>query len=157
LYNSREAGRYLQTYALLTPILYCDAVTDAMTKGLGQQKVCVRYNIFTSCMDVVLLYFLLPVWGMEGYFFSFTVTHLINFGLSLRRLLKISRYRLSAWMPILAGMAAILSAWGASCLGAVFARGSAYILLLGSLLVLFRVVGKEDVLWIKGVMKPERY
>ena len=90
LYNSPEAGRMLRCYALLIPMLYCDAITDAMIKGLGQQTVSVAYNITTNLMDVMLLWVLLPKYGMNGYFFSFLVTHLINFLLSLKRLLKIT-------------------------------------------------------------------
>ena len=41
-------------------------------------------------MDVVFLFFLLPRYGMIGYFVSFFITHLLNFILSLRRLLKIT-------------------------------------------------------------------
>ena len=48
LYHNDLAGNSLRYYALMIPFLYCDAITDAMTKGLGQQKICVRYNIFTS-------------------------------------------------------------------------------------------------------------
>ena len=90
LYHSADAGRYLQLYVPLIPMLYCDAITDAMTKGLGQQKANVRYNILTSSLDVALLYVLLPRLGMQGYFISFLVTHLINFLLSLGRLMKIT-------------------------------------------------------------------
>lgn len=57
LYHNAEAGRRLRLYALLIPMLYCDAITDAMTKGLGQQKVCVRYNIITNSMDVFFCIF----------------------------------------------------------------------------------------------------
>ena len=88
LYKSAAAGQYLRWFALLAPMLYCDAVIDAMNKGLGSQKICVRYNIFTSAMDVALLFVLLPQYGIRGYFFSFLVTHLINFILSLGLLLK---------------------------------------------------------------------
>ena len=91
LYHSPQAGRMLRCYALLIPMLYCDAITDAMIKGLGQQTVSVAYNITTNIMDVVLLWLLLPKYGMNGYFFSFLVTHLINFLLSLRRLLQITQ------------------------------------------------------------------
>ena len=90
LYKSPEPGFYLRLYAPLIPMLYCDAITDAMTKGLGQQKICVRYNILTSALDAIFLYLLLPKYGMQGYFFSFLVTHLLNFLLSLGRLLKIT-------------------------------------------------------------------
>ena len=90
LYGSIPAGRMLRCYALLIPMLYCDAITDAMIKGLGQQTVSVAYNITTNFLDVVFLWLLLPKYGMNGYFFSFLVTHLLNFLLSLHRLLKIT-------------------------------------------------------------------
>lgn len=66
LYGSNEAGQQMAAYALLVPMLYCDAVTDAMCKGLGQQKICVRNNIFTGFLDIVFLYFLLPKFGFTG-------------------------------------------------------------------------------------------
>ena len=152
LYRSAEAGRYLQAYALLIPMLYCDAITDAMTKGLGQQKACVRYNILTSGMDVAFLYILLPKYGMEGYLLSFLVTHLVNFGLSLRRLLKIARLRLPFHVPALTAAAALAALWGASRLSAPAFQCSAYLLLLGSGLTLLNIIGQEDILWLRGLV-----
>ena len=148
LYGSPEAGRYLKYYALLVPMLYCDALTDAMTKGLGQQTACVRYNILTSAMDVVLLYLLLPGYGMAGYYLSFLVTHLVNFLLSLRRLLKISGVSLPFSVPVLAISAAIAAVVGASKIGGNAGQCIAYCALLGSLLYLFRIIGKEDFRWL---------
>ena len=155
LYKNEEAGHYLKLYALLIPMLYCDAITDAMTKGLGQQKICVRYNILTSTMDVIFLYFLLPKYGMDGYFLSFLVTHLVNFILSLRRLLKITREHIPFYIPALTGAAAMGSIWGASRLSSPAAQSTAYLLILGSLLCLFRVTGREDILWVKGLLKRQ--
>ena len=152
LYHNSEAGQTLRFYALLVPMLYCDAITDAMTKGLGQQKACVRYNITTSAMDVLFLYFLLPVYGMEGYFVSFLITHLINFVLSLRRLLKITGEHISFSTPTLALAAVIASVWGASLVSQPIAQGAAYVGLLGSLLYLFQVIGREDLKWVKGLI-----
>ncbi len=152
LYDSAEAGRYLRLYSLMIPMLYCDAITDAMTKGLGQQTACVRYNILTSAMDVVLLYFLLPRYGMEGYFFSFLVTHLLNFILSLRRLLKITGERIPLSVPLFSAAALLGAVWGASLLTNAAAQGIAYTLLLGSLLCLFQVTGREDFAWLKGLV-----
>ena len=146
-YGSAEAGRYLRLYAPLIPMLYCDAITDAMTKGLGQQKACVRYNILTSAMDVTFLYLLLPRYGMEGYFVSFLVTHLVNFLLSLRRLLKITGERLPAHVPILALSAMLASLWGAGQLDSVSAQCVVFLLLFFCLLTLMQVFRKEDFLW----------
>ena len=152
LYDSETAGSFLRLYALLIPMLYCDAITDAMTKGLGQQKACVRYNIITSSMDVVFLFLLLPRYGMMGYFFSFTVTHLLNFVLSLRRLLKIAGNVISLKMPVFTFAAVAGAVWMASHVRGFVLRAVAFILIFGSLLVLLRVIGKEDILWVKGLI-----
>ena len=152
LYQSPSAGQYLALYSILIPMLYCDIITDAMTKGLGQQKACVRYNILTSGMDVVLLYLLLPKYGMTGYFLSFFVTHLLNFILSLRRLLKISKIKLPFYRPALTCAATALSVMMCKLLASPFLRIPAFLLITGCLLVLFRVVGKPDFLWIKGLV-----
>ena len=152
LYNNPQAGTQLRLYALLIPILYCDAITDAMIKGLGQQKICVRYNILTSTMDVVFLFFLLPKYGMMGYFFSFLVTHLLNFGLSLQRLLKIVGNVVQFHIPLLAALATVLSVWCAQHLQQPTLKIGAFLLIFGSLLVLFRVIKKEDITWITGLV-----
>lgn len=152
LYGGTEAGVHLKRYALLIPMLYCDAITDAMTKGLGQQKACVRYNIITSAMDVVFLYLLLPRYGMEGYFFSFLITHLLNFILSLRRLLKIAGNVISAKIPILAVIATAASIFAASLLIFPAGRALSFVLIWSCLLFLLQVLGKEDITWLKGLL-----
>ena len=152
LYENAEAGYYLRLYTLLIPMLYCDSITDAMTKGLGQQKACVRYNIITSTLDVIFLYLLLPKYGMMGYFISFFVTHLLNFILSLRRLLKITGESIPFYIPTLSAAAAITAIWGASLLSRPCAKCAAFIALLGSLLYLLRIINREDFAWFKGLV-----
>ncbi len=153
LYGSAEAGVYLRRFAMLIPMLYCDAITDAMTKGLGQQKICVRFNILTSGMDVLFLYLLLPKYGMDGYFFSFLVTHMLNFGLSLWLLKKTAKNTISIKTAFLS----LAATFGAMAAGACFAvtagKVLAYLLVWGSLLVLLGVVGREDLSWLKGLLR----
>ena len=152
LYGSADAGRYLKWFSLMIPMLYGDAITDAMVKGLGQQKISVRYNILTSCLDVIFLYLLLPHYGIGGYFASFLVTHLINFILSLRRLLKITRQKLPIHMPMLCTAAVAASILFASSLANAILRAGAFLAILASLLTLFRILSKEDILWLKGLV-----
>ena len=151
LYGNLEAGQYLRLYALLIPMLYCDAVTDAMTKGLGQQKFCVRYNILTSAMDVALLFLLLPRYGMMGYFFSFLLTHLLNFALSLRRLLKISQVKIRWQIPLLTLCAGALAIYLSGIVNNSLFKCVGYLGILLSLLSLMGIIGKEDILWIKNL------
>ena len=156
LYGSAAAGEYLRLYSLLVPMLYCDAVTDAMVKGLGQQAASVRYNIFTSAMDVILLFLLLPRYGMEGYFFSFLITHLINFLLSLRRLLKITGLRIPLYVPMLCCSCTLLSGIGGSFMHGIPGKILSFLGIWGSLLVLFGILSREDVRWLQGLVVKKR-
>ena len=90
LYKSTDAGRYLQWFAPLIPMLYLDCIVDGMHKGLGQQVYCVRVNTLTNLLDVIFLFLTLPRYGIAGYYFTYFFTHLVNFSLSLLRLLKLT-------------------------------------------------------------------
>ncbi len=152
LYDSAEAGQYLKLYSLLIPMLYCDAIVDAMIKGLGQQTVSVRYNIFTNLLDVTFLYLLLPTYGMAGYFSSFLITHAINFWLSFRRLLKISGEHIPLHIPMLTAAAGIAAVWVSRFISGPIFQALTFPFLLGSLLYLFRVVGPGDAAWLRGLL-----
>ena len=155
LYDSAQAGIWLRRFALMIPMLYCDAITDAMTKGLGQQKICVRYNILTSAMDVVFLYLLLPRYGMGGYYLSFLVTHALNFLLSLRRLVKISGIRIRLWSPLLTAAATGAGIIGASLLADPMLEIPAFLLIAGCLMILCGVLDKEDLRWLRGLLRKK--
>ena len=155
LYNSEDAGRYLKWFAPLAIMLYCDAVTDAMIKGLGQQKASVRYNICTNFMDVVLLYLLLPMYGIVGYFISFTVTHMINFFLSLRRLLKITGIGISISIPVRAILAAFLAVFIAGFVASPIFRTLSGMIILVCLMYLCGVVRKNDGQWLLRLVKTK--
>lgn len=153
IYQSSEAGAILKDYSLLVPLLYCDLVVDAMTKGLGQQRVNVRYNILTNAMDVAFLYILLPNYGMNGYFFSFFVAHLLNFCLSLRRLLKITGIAIPLRIPALSAAASVAAVSGCIHLRPAALSILAYPALLVSCLYLLSILGKEDLQWAKGLVR----
>ena len=151
LYRSGEAGEYLRWFALLAPMLYCDAVVDAMNKGLGQQTVCVRFNILTSVMDVLGLYFLLPVWGIRGYFVSFFVSHAVNAVLSLGLLLKITGLRIPLHVPWLSVGAMVAAVLGADLLTNPALKVVSYLALVFSSLYLTGILYAEDVRWLASL------
>jgi len=158
LYHSEAAGACLRLYAPLVPILYLDIVVDAMCKGLGQQSANARYNLLTNLLDVILLWLLLPRFGMGGYYCSFAVSHLINFALSLRRLGQSAGFRFTPGPAVkasLCGAAAALPVFllrpQAGIPGAAVPAGC-YLLALFSLWLLFRVVGPRDGRWLLGLL-----
>ena len=89
-YNSAAAGYYLRLFAPLLPVLYLDCIVDGIHKGLGEQIYCVRVNTFTNLLDVLGLFFLLPKYGIGGYYFTYVLTHVINFFLSFHKLMKVT-------------------------------------------------------------------
>ena len=92
LYHSETAGLYLRLFSPLVVVLFMDTLVDGMHKGLGEQVYCVRVNTLTNLLDVVFLFLLLPRFGIAGYFFTFTLTHFLNFYLSLAHLLTVTGY-----------------------------------------------------------------
>ena len=155
LYNNPNAGKYLKWFAPLAILLYCDCVTDAMIKGLGQQTASVRYNILTNTMDVAFLYMLLPRYGIVGYYISFLVTHLLNFILSIRRLLCISGERIPFSAPALTLASSALAVGIAQFAPTAIFKSAAYLAILVCLLFLLRILDSEDLTWLKGLINKK--
>ena len=153
LYPGAEVGAMLKGYAWMIPMLYCDAIIDAMTKGLGQQKICVRYNIISSLLDVILLFILLPRWGMGGYYLSFLITHGLNFILSLRRLIKITGVKLPVASPIAATAATVLAVILSSHVRQPLLSLGACLMIIACVMFLLGVLRRQDLKWVLGLAK----
>ena len=155
LYNNENAGKYLRWFAPFAILLYCDCVTDAMIKGLGQQTASVRYNILTNTMDVILLYALLPRYGIAGYFFSFLITHLINFALSIRRLLIASDQRIDISVPLVTVISACGAVWIAAFSPTPLIKTLSYTIIICCLLFLLKILKKDDILWLRNIIRKK--
>ena len=83
IYGNPEAGKMLWIMAPLTPILYLDTVADALLKGMDEQVAVMRYSIIDSGLSVLLLYTLLPLFGVKGYITVLFFTSFVNASLSI--------------------------------------------------------------------------
>jgi hypothetical protein len=90
---------------------------------------------------------------MMGYYFSFLVTHLLNFLLSLRRLLITAKVTIDLSQILLIILCVGISIWLCSFISPVIFKTVAFILLFGSLLVLTGIAGKRDIIWFQGLVK----
>lgn len=159
LYRSDAAGAYLRLFAPLVLILYMDAMVDGMHKGLGQQLYCVRYNTITNVMDVVLLFLLLPRYGISGYYFTFAFTHIINFYLSIARLIKVADCTVRPGFLLRALLSGALSV-ACTCLlpdcadlpGLVL-RGLAFCAASFVFFTVFQVVSQSDRAWLCALLR----
>lgn len=94
VYNSREAAYFIKLIAPLAAIMYADDVVDAVLKGLNQQVYSMGYNIADSALAIVLMMFLLPARGIDGYIIIIYVTEMVNAFLSLNRLMHVSDFKI---------------------------------------------------------------
>ena len=152
LYPGEEVAGLLRRFALLVPMLYCDLLADAMTKGLGQQAAVARYSVISNVLDVAMMYFLLPRFGIDGYFLSFALTHALNFALSLRKALKISGVRGSIHFALMTPVCAAFAIFGGSCFTGPIRRAAAFLGLFFGLCFYLGLLGRGDIRWIRNLI-----
>lgn len=151
LYQSAEAGRAIRLFAPMVLFLYLDNVVDGMHKGLGQQVACVRYNTFTNVLDVIGLYTLLPRFGVAGYLFTYAVSHLVNFFLSIRRLLQVTGCCPSV-KRLIALLGLLLACAGVSLLLPEGLRAVVYLPIFLFLCCKTKLISREDRLWLRSAV-----
>ena len=110
LYGSDEAARLIRLLGPLMPVMYLDTVTDSMLKGLGEPVYTMNVNIADAALSALLVYLLLPEFGLSGYIAVLYISEIINFALSAARLLRVSamRPRILCWIfsPVLSAIGA---------------------------------------------------
>ncbi|MBE7036557.1 MAG: hypothetical protein E7403_04620 [Ruminococcaceae bacterium] len=117
VYHSGDAGLFIRFLAPLVVVMYSDGVVDSMLKGLNRQVSSMGFNIIDSAVSVVLIYTMLPRFGVNGYVMVIFITELLNAYLSLRCLMKTTDFRLSLFRDVLRPACLILGAafsvrWG---------------------------------------------
>lgn len=117
LYESEQAGRYIQLFALIVPVMYMDMATDGCLKGLGDMMFCMYVNIADVGLSALLVWLLLPRWGLGAYIFVICFTEIFNFALSFRRLRKVACFQLPFKQSVRAILCAALCGAAARLIG----------------------------------------
>ncbi len=106
IYKSDDIANYLKIFAPLVVFMYFDDIVDAILKGLGEQVHVVKINIYDTILGIALLYTLLPILGIQGYIYAIYATEIFNVILSVRRLMKVTNFKIQIifWLivPIIA-------------------------------------------------------
>ena len=90
IYHNSIVGFYIKVLAPLIPLIYLDSIVDGILKGLNQQMYNLLYNIIDALIRVILIYFLLPIHGIKGIIFVLFFSAILNFTLSISRLVKVT-------------------------------------------------------------------
>ena len=91
IYHNSDVGLYIKLFAPLIPFMYVDIIIDNILKGLDAQTNVMVINIIDLLVSTAFIFFFVPLWGIKGFIMSIFVSELLNFILSLRKLLKLER------------------------------------------------------------------
>ncbi len=111
-YNSSEAYEYIRLFAPLITVMYLDGAVDGILKGLNEQLHSMKINIADAFLSVLLVYFLVPHFGVKGYVAAIFICEILNCGMSLMRLVKISQPEFSIIKFVLKPIACIIISTG---------------------------------------------
>lgn len=95
IYKNISIGVYIKILAPLILITYLDGVVDAMLKGLDKQVNSMFYNIFDSLFSIVLVYIVIPRFGVNGMLFVMFAGKLFNMLLSVNKIIIETNFRIN--------------------------------------------------------------
>lgn len=95
IYNNLETGYYFRILAPLVFFMYMDNIIDSILKGLNKQFGVMCCNILDLSITTMFIYFLLPIYGIDGYIISIFISELLNFSVSLFQMLKYSKMKIN--------------------------------------------------------------
>ncbi|OOO00111.1 MAG: hypothetical protein ATN35_09015 [Epulopiscium sp. Nele67-Bin004] len=110
LYSDVKVGLFLQIVVVMSPFIYLEIVIDGILKGMGQQKKCLQYRIIDAVLRIILMYVLIPKYGIYGFIATLIFTNVVSGFLHINRLLKITHMKIefTKWIlhPIIIAVAA---------------------------------------------------
>ncbi len=168
IYQSAEIGRIIQILAPLVVLMYADTIVDGMLKGLDLQVHVLWYNIIDSVIRIFLIWFLIPKCGFWGFMTVMYVSNIINPVLSIKKLLNVTKLKISIWgvviKPILCICGAGFVVYCLSVVGGVFCMTPVGLtvgilsmtFVYFVLLLSFGALTQEDILWLWSLIRLNR-
>lgn len=92
-YHNLEIVPFLALLCPLVILIYLDKIIDSMLRGLDKQVGVMFCNIFDLVSTIVLIYTLVPVFGIYGYIAIIAISEVLNFTISLIQLYKVTHFK----------------------------------------------------------------
>lgn len=90
IYHDKTVGYMIRILSPVIPFMYLESVVDGMIKGLDQQKYSFWYNVSESVIRIVLLYFALPITGINGFLIIMIISNFTTCMLNFKRAKKVA-------------------------------------------------------------------
>lgn len=93
IYNNIEISKFLIILSPIIILIYLDKIIDAMLRGLDKQVGVMFCNIFDLFLTIVLIYTIVPSYGIYGYLAVIVISEILNFTISLVQLYKVTKFK----------------------------------------------------------------
>lgn len=167
VYGTESIAPALRTLAFLCPVMVLDSVACGILNGLGQQFKMLKYSLIDSCVRLSVIYFLVPLGGVNMLLIMVAVSNLLTCGMSLHRVFRLTAapFELRSWIgkPAISSIAAffitkpVYQVW----IAPVFSGNAALVLgiFLAAGVYLFANVAvggisRTDMRWVRERLKP---
>lgn len=93
-FNNLECSNLIKMLSPLILFICLDNIIDNMLKGLNMQFEVMICNIVDLAITIILLCFLIPILGVNGFIISMYISELFNFVVSYYQLRKITGFKI---------------------------------------------------------------
>ena len=91
VYGSSSVGWLIKALAPLVPFMYLDLIADGILKGLDEQKFLFKSNVTDSFVRIILVFVLVPRFGMTGFLGVMLFSNLFTSILSVIKIFKTTK------------------------------------------------------------------
>lgn len=93
IYHNLDIANFLGLLCPLIILIYLDKIIDSMLRGLDKQVGVMFCNIFDLISTIVLIYTLVPLFGIYGYIAIIAISEVLNFTISIIQLHKVTHFK----------------------------------------------------------------
>ncbi len=112
VYNQVDIGGTLFLMGFVCPFLYYQVTLSGVLNGLGEQMFIFRNSLLSSVICIVFIYFLIPVYGLNGFIAGWLVSLVVVSFLDIERVIRRTHIKINfnRWIfkPVLSAIACSL-------------------------------------------------
>ncbi len=133
LFHNSTAGLFIRILSFICPFLYLDATLSSILHGLGKTGTCFINNVLGVSLRILLIIFVVPIEGIQGYLWGLLASELLLAALNLGALRRYSKIQFDTASWLLKPAAAMGIALGLTLFFAKFFHKLSFLPILISL------------------------
>lgn len=101
VYANLQVSSVIREFCVICPLASINLILTAILDGLNRQVDILKYSITTSFMRIVLLWYMVPKFGIKGLVFTVLADELLNCFLNINKVNKICEFSIEIYNNLL--------------------------------------------------------